>query len=420
MKSLLYRLSITSALFLFSAFVLKSQKITDTIFFNKNWEICEKELAVYYRIGTLTVDSFWYYTGPNKDYNLNHQLMMDIVYTEEGYKQGPFSYYYSNGQIQIKGQFHLNEPTGNWTWYYPDGKERAIINFDAGIDNYQFIKYVNEKGETKLENGNGDFEWRFTLKNEPAFGYQMNGHYKNGKRDGSWKFYNIKSDNSLNLALVEKYDEGMYKKTLLQLNRYAETSHNQVKNYEFMPRKIWTTEHIRYDNFFRKNGNENSDLAVIRYLFNRKNSEIIVKNKKFEDALLFIIKSLERSSNQLDYRTKAINGRIKFRLGENGYPEDVTVTGDGLTQKEKEFLIFYVSKFKEIEMPTVESVAFESYHTINFYSIEMKDYVPVSIRDEVGTELFFSTLTKDAFVALLETNKKQIKKFVRSQFNYYW
>jgi hypothetical protein len=124
--------------------------------------------------------------------------------------------------------------------------------------------------------------------------------------------------------------------------------------------------------------------------------------------------------HQLDYRTKAINGRIKFRLGENGYPEDVTVTGDGLTQKEKEFLIFYISKFKEIEMPTVESVAFESYHTINFYSIEVKDYVPASIRDEVGTELFFSTLTRDAFVALLETNKKQIKKFVRSQFNYYW
>jgi hypothetical protein len=152
-------------------------------------------------------------------------------------------------------------------------------------------------------------------------------------------------------------------------------------------------------------------------LFNRKNSEIIVKNKKFEDALVFIIKSLEQNDKQLDYKSKVINGKIKFKLGENGYPEDITVTGEGLTEKEKEFLTFYMSKFKNIEMPAVESVAFESYHTINFYSIDMKDYVPVSIRNEVGAELFFSTLPKDAFIAILETHKKQITSQQRLSMN---
>ena len=41
----------------------KAQKITDTIFYNGAWQICEKPLAKYYRIGTLVIDSFWYYTG---------------------------------------------------------------------------------------------------------------------------------------------------------------------------------------------------------------------------------------------------------------------------------------------------------------------------------------------------------------------
>jgi antitoxin component YwqK of YwqJK toxin-antitoxin module len=415
----IYRLLIV-LVFLFFFTETKSQNITDTIFFNKSWEICEKEIAAYYRIGTLTIDSFWYYTGINRDYDLNHQLMTEIHYTKEGYKQGPFSHYYQNGKLYVKGQFKNNEPTGNWQWYYPDGKEHAIINFDAGADNFQFIKYVNERGNVTLQNGNGDFEWRFSLKNEPAFRYELKGQYTYGKRDGKWKFYSIKLDNSTNLTITEKYDDGIYKKSIRQVYSNTETIHNKVNNYEFAPVKIWITEQIRYDNFFRKNGKENSDLAVIRYLFNRTNSEIIVKNKKFEEALVFMLTSLESNRHRLDFHNKEINGYIKFKVGDNGYPENITIGGEGISEKEKEFLIFYMSKFKNIEMPIVESVAFESYHTIYLYSINVKDFVPISIRHEVDKELFFSTLKRDAFKAILESRKKQIKKFIRSQFTYYW
>jgi len=50
----------------------------------------------------------------------------------------------------------------------------------------------------------------------------------------------------------------------------------------------------------------------------------------------------------------------------------------------------------------------------------MKEYMPAAIRDKVGTDIFFSTMQKEKFLALLKENKKKIKKYVREEYQYYW
>lgn len=155
-------------------------------------------------------------------------------------------------------------------------------------------------------------------------------------------------------------------------------------------------------------------------MLNRKSSEIFVRNSQVEKAILQIIRSLDANRDRLDYQRKEIDGKIEFKIGENGYPEDITVTGTGIIEKEKEFIIFLVSKFREIEMPGIEAVGIESYYSINLFSINVKEFMPASIRDQVNNDIFFTTLPKDKFLMLLKSSKKKIKKYVREQFQFYW
>ncbi len=57
------------------------QKITDTVYFNNNWQICEQPIANYYRTGTLVIkDNVCYYWGHIKDFTIDNRLLMDGEY----------------------------------------------------------------------------------------------------------------------------------------------------------------------------------------------------------------------------------------------------------------------------------------------------------------------------------------------------
>jgi len=63
-----------------------SQK-QDTIYFDNLWQICKKEMASYYRYGTVAVDSFAYYSGKVQDYYVTGVLEMEGSYSKDGYKK---------------------------------------------------------------------------------------------------------------------------------------------------------------------------------------------------------------------------------------------------------------------------------------------------------------------------------------------
>lgn len=420
-KPSLLRTSITIFISIALPAIIFAQKITDTIFYNSGWQICEKSIAVNYRVGTLAIDSFWFFTGKIKDYSMADTLLMEGQYTEDGYKTGLFKFYYPNGKLRMMGRYENDKMRGAWQWYYDNGGVRAIIIFDGDEKDFQFVQYTTADGKNTLQNGTGDFEWFTSSKSINSSGYMVDGKFLNGNRSGVWKFYRVRQGYDDVMLFKEKYnDAGEFKRKILAGNYYGLQSTTRYEDYNFEPSKIFITERMAYDDFFRKGGDSTGDLALRRYLLNRKAAEIIVKDSTFENALLFVIHTLENNSNRLDYQHKEIDGSIEFKIGDNGYPENITVTGNGIIDKEKEFIIFLLSKFHNIQMPGMGSVAIEGYHTIYLYSVNMKEFVPASMKDMVNNELFFSTLTKDKFVSLLKASKKKLKKYIREEYSYYW
>lgn len=398
-----------------------AQKITDTIFYNNDWQICEKSIAANYRIGTLAIDSFWFYTGKIKDYSIADTLLMEGAYTEDGYKTGLFKFYYPNGKLRLLGRYEDDKMKGAWQWYYQDGSVKAIIIFEGVDNNFEFLQYTTPDGKTTLQNGTGDFEWFTASENLKYAGDKVYGSFLEGKRSGTWSYSVPKPGKDDVLLFKEKYDDnGRYKKTITAVNYYGKQPKSSYAEYNFEPVSIAITEHMAYDNFFRKGGDSTGELALTRYLLNRKAAEIIVKDSTFENALLFIIHTLENNRNRLEYQEKDVDGNIEFKLGDKGYPEDITVTGKGITDKEKEFIIFLLSKFHNIEMPGSGSVAIEGYHTIYFYSINIKEFTPASMKDLVNNDLFFSTLPKDKLLVLMRSVKKKLKKYIREEYSFYW
>lgn len=403
----------------FTQGIAHAQKITDTIFYNRTWQICEKPIAHYYRIGTLAVDSsVWFYTGEFRDFALNGQLVAEGEYNDKGQRNGLFRFYYPDGKLMVSGKFWQSFMIGDWQWYYSNDSLKAIVNFDGVAGDFKFIKYKFPDGKITLDNGVGDFEWYTDLYNTRLPGFKVYGSFAAGKRSGSWRYYTVKNG-AESFQFAEKYDkDGKFKKASLSAD-YKGKPTDRYAGYIFIPPTLWITENIFYDNFFNR-GDSAGYVAVLNYLLNRKSSEIIVKNKKVENALLQIIHSLEHNRGRLEYQQKEIDGKIEFKIGEKGYPEDLTVTGNGITEKEKEFIIFLVSKFSQLEMQSIESVAIETYYTINLYSINMKEFVPAAVRDQVNNELFFTTLPKENFLILLKSIKKKMKKYIREEIQFYW
>lgn len=400
---------------------LFSQEITDTIYFNKRWQICEKPIAAYYRIGMLVIDSFWYYKGNIKDYTVEGQLVMEGNYSKDGYKNGLFNFYYPNGNLKVSGNYNLGRPAGAWRWNYPNDSLKAVIMFRGDEQEFGFLDYREENGQIKMQYGTGDFEWVTGSKTTNLSGYKVKGSFKDGLRYGTWKYLGFDRNDEESLMFSEKYDrEGHFKKVAdISSNSWRNTN-SSYNDYCFSPWQISVTEHMAYDDCFRKTGDSLADMALIQFLVNGRSPEIVMKDKKFENAMLNVMHYLEGNSTKLEYQIKEIDGKIEFRIGDNAYPEDITVSGAGISDKEKEFLIFIMNKFHNIDMPGTESMAMEGFHTINFFSINMKEFMPERLKDQVNNELFFTTISKEKFLALLKADKRKIKRYIRGAYSYYW
>jgi hypothetical protein len=392
----------------------KALSQTDTIFYNKAWQFCERPIAAYYRVGTLSIDSFWFYSGKVKDYTVNNTLVMEGEYSPGGDKNGLFNFYYPNGNLQASGHYKNNVQTGNWKWNYINGNPKAEIYFPVNSRDFYFNKYFDEKGKAFLENTTGDFVW-YNETFDTAEGYKVYGSFKNGKRSGTWKYYY--DDNYKLLSYAEVYDnEGKFKKKKVYANRYYEKVGGNVTAFIFEPDKIQTMEDMAYDNFFKTGTKAESEQALIDYLIYRKPTIINVKDSGFERSYYFILRVLDTYRKRLDYVNKPIEGQIDFRLNRRGYLEDITVEGQNITNSEKELLIFIMKKFRNVKLPGTATVAEEGYHRIYFYTINVKEFMPSELKNFVGDEIVFNYLKKDQFLALLKAGKKDFKKYIREEF----
>lgn len=141
-------------LLLFAAIANSPSTIAqDTTWFDKAWRQSTAAKAAYYRT-TLKKDAIWQVTdhflsgtpqmtGGYADDSFHIQQGEFCWYNDKGivthrctYKkgkeEGPESFYYPDGKLQVKGQNSDKKKTGEWIGYYKNGRVSAKAVYDTG------------------------------------------------------------------------------------------------------------------------------------------------------------------------------------------------------------------------------------------------------------------------------------------------
>ncbi|MEM5566568.1 tetratricopeptide repeat protein [Psychroserpens sp. AS72] len=148
------------------------------------------------------------YQQPTKRYKIestyqNGDKKSETTYTN-GQKHGPYNYYNFYGKLTVDGNYHNNEMSGDWKWYYKDGE---IKNEDT---------YVNGKqnGASKRYYKSGQIEDDYLYDEGDRVGTWLS-YYENGKLYTSTTYVDDKNHGRKEfyspdgkLQIVRIYDHG--------------------------------------------------------------------------------------------------------------------------------------------------------------------------------------------------------------------
>lgn len=348
---------------------------TDTLYFNKSWQICEKPFAEYYRFGKIVIDTFWYYTGPVRDYYLTDTIQMEGEYSAIGYKEGHFSFYYPSGKMVASGNYSNNMRTGSWEFYHPNGMLHYRIIYNGDDVNFAVMDNIDSSGNVLAKDGTGTFKMR--LKDYYyANNYNLTGEFLNGNRHGTWKFDRPGATEKEGSMYIEEYSNGEFKKGK-QFNAL-------IGGYETYKKMQLATKIIDYDKFatseaFAKDRtsfrNTQNDQDLAEYLINRQAPAFSTESESFEESFFKVLSTLNNGSftKYFSKPDKMYNGQISINVSDSGDIEDVEITGN-LDDKEKEYMLFFIKKFKNIHDLAIENVAIDAYHKIYFYTVDFQDF----------------------------------------------
>lgn len=220
---------------------------TRTIYYNSQWEIVSKEIASYYRvcqIGGGVGKNF--FTGPVEDYLMNGKILMKGAYSPYGLKTGDFIFYYPSGQIQLQGKFENGWRKGIWKHFFENGKLEHEVNFPAPerwgtIPDFKPITAYDSSGALILENGTGHWHYEYEW-HGMAERYIVEGEFKNGWKDGSWKC-TLSNGQTL---YHETYKNGKFKTGSVTDGERVEKLTQPVDNKFMLPYKLEITENFVY------------------------------------------------------------------------------------------------------------------------------------------------------------------------------
>jgi|GEM_PF-2223730 len=123
-----------------------------------------------------------------EDKTFKHIIHKKVAY-ERGILNGHFEYYYSGGEIAMKGDYNNGKWNGKVASYYPDGKPYGTLKFINGNKNGTHI-YKYQNGQIKLEH-----TFKNGIKDSLYVSYYRNGnireklYYKSGIEDGTYQYY---------------------------------------------------------------------------------------------------------------------------------------------------------------------------------------------------------------------------------------
>ena len=148
------------------------------------------------------------YNGIGYNLHKNGELFIEGRY-KNGEKDGEWKTYYDNGQLDIIGRYNDGKMTGKFEFYYKDGVLSRETNYKNGKEdglNIQWYHHGEREYEQIWENGElqsekrWDEEGKEIIKTEDSeiqvstpksvLGPgEHKGDYKDGEKDGPWKFY---------------------------------------------------------------------------------------------------------------------------------------------------------------------------------------------------------------------------------------
>ena len=99
-----------------------------------------------------------------------------------GIKNGAFTTYYLDGQIEKSGYVINNENIGKWKYYYPNGQIESEGSFEKSVPVGKWTSFY------------------------PSGNKRCEGIYRNGKQENIWNYYNDKGE-LINMVL---YRDGKF------------------------------------------------------------------------------------------------------------------------------------------------------------------------------------------------------------------
>ncbi len=183
-------------------------------------------------------------TGKWTYYRKDGSIDVELILNEEGKPQGPFAMYYSNGQLQTKGNYSgegfyefegsyedyhkngqlqsvgtykNNNTVGKWVTYWENGQINSLTHYtEEGVIQKNTEYYQN--GQLKMDvlyNSKGDFTGNLIVYYSNGQIFTMQAFDENGNKKGTYKSY---------------YKNG----TLMEVGDYAGTDY-------FKKKGVWKT-----------------------------------------------------------------------------------------------------------------------------------------------------------------------------------
>lgn len=139
-------------------------------------------------------------------YDKENQVLKEKFQVTEGNPQvlsGPYTAYYVNGQVKIKGSYHNNVATGWWEYFYENGKPKMRGTLQNNVY-HGLWEYFYENGNLEMKGTVYDSirqgYWQFFFEKGSL---KSEGAYLSNKKNGLWKYYY--EDSKLK---AEEYFEG--------------------------------------------------------------------------------------------------------------------------------------------------------------------------------------------------------------------
>lgn len=236
------------ALLFIVAISLGANAQTQTIYYNSQWEMAPQEEASYYRLCQLdTGKSIFirrWFIGKVEDFSMDGKLLMTGFYTS-GKPNGVFVFYYTNGQVQAKGNFKHGYREGLWKYFFTNGTLEREIDFSTRDDlaslklDFTPITVYDSAGKPLIENGTGiwhfEYEW-YGMTDR----YIIDGKFENGKKEGLWTC----TLSNGKVLYRELYKKDKFKEGFLMVGEKREILTYPVDNKFMLPCKFEVTENF--------------------------------------------------------------------------------------------------------------------------------------------------------------------------------